>query len=138
MNPKEEQIHLTGGEISYLADRRLFSIVVAPTKISAVEAAEFKTTIRAMAKAQEQPIYVIFDIRKIKGFSKDGRDYFAHDPKPMGRSAAILVGLGISRIVANFMLGLNKPPYPIKAFSNREKALDWLEAQRKKIDPDFS
>ncbi|EJF54345.1 hypothetical protein SapgrDRAFT_2689 [Saprospira grandis DSM 2844] len=138
MNPKDKQIDLKGGQISYIVDRCLFSISVAPTKISAVEAAEFKTTIRAMAKAQEQPIYALFDIRKIKGFTKDGRDYFANDPKPMGRSAAILVGLGISRIVANFMLGMNKPPYPIKAFSNREKALNWLESQRKKIDPDYS
>ncbi|WCL81917.1 STAS/SEC14 domain-containing protein [Saprospira sp. CCB-QB6] len=138
IDPKQETIDLVGGVVHYISDRRLFSLTIKPTKISAVEAAEFKMTIRAMAAAQGQPIYALFDIRKIKGFTKDGRDYFAHDPNPMGRSAAILVGFGISRIVANFMLGLNKPPYPIKAFSNREKALDWLEAQREKLDSDFS
>ncbi|WCL81918.1 STAS/SEC14 domain-containing protein [Saprospira sp. CCB-QB6] len=115
------QIDLAPGLIEFLPERRLVVITIKPVKINAEDVELLKSTARKLINVHQQLMYILFDIRKIKGFTKDGRDAFSKDKTPMGRSAGILVGFGISRIVANFMLGLNKPPYPIRAFRIRKK-----------------
>jgi hypothetical protein len=42
---------------------------------------------------------------------------------------AFLVESSVSRVVANFALGLNRPPFPVKMFNNEEQARAWLLAR---------
>lgn len=39
---------------------------------------------------------------------------------------ALLTGSGLSRIVGSLFLSFSKPKYPIKLFTKRENAIEWL------------
>ena len=48
------------------------------------------------------------------------------------RAMAMLVNSKASRIIGNFFVGLNRPPYPTRLFTDEIVALDWLERQELK------
>lgn len=39
---------------------------------------------------------------------------------------AVVVGSPVSRVIANFFLGLNRPKYPYQVFDDPELATEWL------------
>jgi hypothetical protein len=41
-------------------------------------------------------------------------------------AVALLVGSPLSRIIGNFFMGLNKPPFPVRIFGDEAEALAWL------------
>jgi hypothetical protein len=45
-------------------------------------------------------------------------------------STALLAGSAATRMVANFFLGLNRGPIPVRMFTSEADAVDWLRAQR--------
>ncbi len=71
---------------------------------------------------------VLLDIRLIKGIDRDARAYFASRESSVRTSAiALLVHSPLSRVVANFFLGLNKMPMPIHLFPDEGEAIEWLK-----------
>ncbi|MCH2042976.1 MAG: STAS/SEC14 domain-containing protein [Saprospiraceae bacterium] len=78
-----------------------------------------------------QKLYIVSDLFGIKGTEKNARK-FALDTEFVNKVGAIafVTGSGASKIIANFVLRLNKMPYPSKMFTDRDKAIAWLKAQR--------
>ncbi|MFC2154943.1 STAS/SEC14 domain-containing protein [Acidobacteriota bacterium] len=74
--------------------------------------------------------YVICaDINNIKSVTKEARD-FSGDEREINKSLlamALITVSPISRVIGNLFMGLNKPPYPAKLFSDKEKAIEWLK-----------
>ena len=110
----------------YWAPSGIVTMYLNPIELDLASAQEIKWTMRDMADLRDAPIYTIFDVRKIKRFTKEARDFFSHDPSPRTKAAAIIVGSGFSKLAANFMLGLNRPKFPMKAFNSEEKAEAFL------------
>jgi hypothetical protein len=76
----------------------------------------------------EQPIPILLDIRKIKSITREARELAREDAQSGKYTAsAFLVNDSISKFIAGIALGFNRPKIPLKVFTNRDKALDWLK-----------
>ena len=63
---------------------------------------------------------------------KAARDFLASTEGTMGvKAAAMMLDSAFSSFLGNFYLSVNKPPMPVRIFTNTEAALKWL---RKYID----
>ncbi len=81
---------------------------------------------RALAGPGLRP-YLI-DIREVHAVRREVRLEFVRPELKQNISArALLVKSPVSRVIASFFLGLNRPPWPMKVFSARHEALGWLE-----------
>lgn len=75
---------------------------------------------------KKRPLYV--DISKIKSVSREARTYFTSEEAVKRINVcAMKVDPPISKVIGNFFLGINKPPYPIKQFTSEDKAIRWLQ-----------
>lgn len=71
---------------------------------------------------------VLVDIRKSKGASKECRALFASDEASRIQSAcALIIESPLSSLVGNFFLGLNKPKFPLRLFTDISEARKWLQ-----------
>jgi hypothetical protein len=69
----------------------------------------------------------IVDIRNVVGVSKEVRAMAKTDLISKNHEAfALIVGSSLSRLIANFFLGINKPKVPIRMFEDSLKAKEWL------------
>ena len=65
---------------------------------------------------------------KIKSMPRDSRVYLSgEEAKKTAIALALVTETSLSKIIGNFLLGLNKPSYPIKMFTSQEKAKQWLK-----------
>lgn len=76
---------------------------------------------------------IIIDARFVKSISKEARDHFSLKNRASRTMAfAIIVDSPLSRIIANFFIGLNKPAVPVRLFTDEETALKWCRQLKKK------
>ena len=58
---------------------------------------------------------------------REARAFFASDEyMRVCSQTALVVGSPVSRVIASFFVGLNRPKYPHKIFDDSELALGWL------------
>lgn len=96
----------------------------------AIDTINFISNICKKTKKKKHP--VIVDIRQVKNLTRDARNYFSGEEAHKYVTAlAILVGSPVSRILGNFFMGMNKPLYPVKLFTDEEKAIKWLKNKRR-------
>ena len=59
---------------------------------------------------------------------RDARAFFASEEymTRLSCQTALVVGSPVSRVIANFFVGLNRPSYPHKVFDDAERAITWL------------
>ncbi len=76
-----------------------------------------------------QPQYpMIVDTTLAKSITKEARDYFSMKGRESKVLAfAILVNSPLSKIIANFFMGLNKPRVPVKLFTDEKLAVEWCK-----------
>jgi len=79
----------------------------------------------------KEPIYFLSDMRAVKGMSKEARKVTAADAKDANfHAVAALINSGVSKILGNFVIRLNKHEHPVKMFTNEAEAIAWLKKQR--------
>ena len=72
---------------------------------------------------------LIIDTTEIKSIAKEARDYFSmKDRGSKVMVLAIIIKSPLSKIIANFFMGLNKPVVPVKLFTDEETAIDWCKS----------
>ncbi|AFC22827.1 hypothetical protein SGRA_0082 [Saprospira grandis str. Lewin] len=54
---------------------------------------------------------------------KEGRKDFAAKEEPLAVVCALWVKSPLSKLLGNFLLGINKPVFPAAVFKQKEKAL---------------
>jgi hypothetical protein len=70
----------------------------------------------------------LVDIRRIQSVSHEARRYYGQkEAAKLFCAQALLVESPLSRVIGNFMLGLNKTLFPIKLFTDEDAALAWLK-----------
>lgn len=79
---------------------------------------------------------LLIDFKNMKSQTKESRDYYAKDPEhgKTHSAAALVVNSALTRMIANFFLGMNKAAKPVRLFDDRESAIQWLkslEAQKR-------
>ena len=68
----------------------------------------------------------LFDIRKVKGSTKEARDYMANEGNELVLASAMMVSSPVLRMMANFYIMVNKPKNPTRMFTDEESAHEWL------------
>jgi len=78
---------------------------------------------------QRRPLLV--DIRYMKSFDRAARVYYSSAETAQTITAlALLVESPLSRLLANFFMGLNKVQVPTRLFTAEDKAVEWLKGFR--------
>jgi len=116
----------TKTEIITLREDGIVHCVAKPEAyITLEDAQENIQAISKIAKGIKSPVLV--DIRKSSGASKEARKYFSSPEVATVQSAvAMLIDSGFSKLMGNFFIGLNKPLFPLKLFTNMDEAIKWL------------
>jgi hypothetical protein len=113
---------------SFRVDRDgIIRITVKPdAEVSLADAMENVSAINSVGSDGKK--LVLVDMRPLRSMSREARQFMAGDAvAQVARAQALLIDSGFSRIIGNFMLGLNKPPYPTRMFTAEERALEWLK-----------
>ena len=81
----------------------------------------------SMRLSNAKRIPVLADMGRIKSMPRESRAYLSgEEAKKTAIALALVTETPISKIVGNFLLGLNKPSYPIKMFTTLQDAQQWL------------
>ncbi|QDH81230.1 STAS/SEC14 domain-containing protein [Echinicola soli] len=74
-----------------------------------------------------KPAYLMVDISKVKGISSECRDLFcSKDAAKVQHAVGMVSTSSMGRMIGNFFLGFNRPPFPIRIFADHSEALSWL------------
>jgi hypothetical protein len=101
-----------------------------PNAVLDIEQARGATVaMNEVGKGIARPLFV--DFTNMKSQTKECRDYYSKNPDHIKTysAIAILISNPLSRVFANFFIGLNKPLKPTRLFDDRAKAIEWLKAQ---------
>ena len=72
---------------------------------------------------------VLVDMRQMSKIDRAARDHFTNSPGEVS-AVGLLVGSAVSKMIANFMIGMQKMPYPVRMFTDESVALEWLDDNR--------
>jgi AmiR/NasT family two-component response regulator len=74
------------------------------------------------------PSAILVDGRKVVEWTRDARKWqIENEDARQKKVVAMVIGSPVQKIILNFFMILNKPAVPIKIFTNKEDALDWLK-----------
>ncbi|MCB0847966.1 MAG: hypothetical protein KDE26_32150, partial [Bacteroidetes bacterium] len=82
-----------------------------------------------LTKGRRVPLFS--DIRNMLSVSPETRTY-TNSEEVVGSFTAVgmLVGNVFSRVIGSFIVGINRPSYPVRLFTDEDKALEWLKRYR--------
>jgi len=111
----------------WLRDDGIVQIVIFPN--AAEGQADAQTNVATCFRVGgERRRPVLVDVRQMKGFEREARVYYSSEETAQIITAlGLLVGSPLSRVLANFFLGLNRVRVPTKLFISEEKAVEWLK-----------
>lgn len=115
---------------TYDAKRKIvMSVTTENAELTIDDARASTDAIKKLTGNIPRPLFV--DFSKIKSQTKQCRDYYTRDPQHLQTytAVAMLVNNAVSRVLANFFLGINKSPKPTQVFDDEAKAMAWLETQ---------
>lgn len=77
----------------------------------------------------ENAVPVLIDMSAIGSQDREARAIYAGD-EALGftRCCAIVIGSPVARVIGSFFLGLNRPRYPTRLFTDLDDAEAWLMA----------
>jgi hypothetical protein len=82
----------------------------------------------SMRLSNGKKIPVLADMGSIKSMSRESRVYLSgEEAKKTATALALVTKTPIGKIIGNFLLGLNRPSYPIKMFTSPLEAKQWLK-----------
>ena len=59
---------------------------------------------------------------------RESRNYASgKEVSKITEAMALLIKSPVSKVLGNIFLGINKPPYPTKLFTDKEEAIKWLK-----------
>ena len=76
-------------------------------------------------------VFLLLDLRATVTISREAREYYAGPVNAkIVRATAMLINSSVGRIIGNFILRVNRPPFPFRLFSARESAEAWFHELR--------
>jgi len=79
----------------------------------------------------------LLDARTATKISREAREYYTGPVNAeVVRATAMLIGSSVGKIIGNFMLRVNRPPFPFRLFSDEHAADAWLLEFRSANDRD--
>jgi len=75
-----------------------------------------------------KPTGFLSDNRNLKRFEADVRIFAQENVHKFANKFGFIVESGISSFLTNMFIYLNKPSIPLKAFTNKQDAIQWLHS----------
>jgi hypothetical protein len=96
-------------------------------KDAIVDEEDARLIIEYAKKLTPVPLPTLVLARNVRRLTHQARSLFA-DSNQNSRTAkvAIVVESPLSRVIANFFLGLNRPDFPTRLFNDEAEAREWL------------
>lgn len=77
----------------------------------------------------KQGVLLCVDMTNLIGISRDARVMVSNEGMTaVHKAVAMIVRTPLANLVASFFLGINKPKFPIKSFTDSKKAMKWLQS----------
>jgi hypothetical protein len=77
--------------------------------------------------AGRRPIPVLVDMREVRSQTREARQHFAGpEAQKVTLAVALLIGSPVSRVLANFYLGVRPPRIPTQLFTDEAEAVTWV------------
>lgn len=113
-------------KISYI-EELYFDVIVFPNvDMFAPDVAEMVAACNKLSG--NTPRAAIVTVGEFANFNPDAREFTADPTKETATIAFAYVLSNLAqRMVANFFIRFNRPTKPVRFFSNRESAMEWLE-----------
>jgi len=127
----EKSFNLQCCKLTFRNDGILVMDMHKGTHMTVEYAKEILSTVQQEAPDTKFPVLML--AKNVKGADKEARRLFKNtDPQHPGpyhitKVCAMVVGSGISKMIGNMVIIINKPPFPAKLFSDEEKAITWLK-----------
>jgi hypothetical protein len=110
------------GSVELRADGIIHLIWTPNARIDVVDAQAAMAMVNAVCNGVEHPMLV--DMATTETVTRDARAVWA---TPCAASRIALLGSSpVDRVVANFFLGIHRPPCPTHFFTSRSEATSWL------------
>jgi hypothetical protein len=101
-------------------------IWVPGAEVTLEDAREIMEAYHKLRRGRRLPLFI--DTRTMKSFARGARHLFAgEEAQGCASAAAIIVDSPVTKVLANFYLGLSKPRLPSRLFSSEDEALVWLK-----------
>lgn len=112
--------------VSIWLEHGIMNVIWKESKVS-YELAESVVKLRLqLSQKNEYPLYV--DARKIISIDARTREYLSGvEGTSQAKAAAIHVQNPVTKFLGNIFLNIDNPLRPAALFTNKQKALDWLE-----------
>ena len=130
-NTQEEILDQKTSDVGILSLRKDNIITFEPKegKIThTLEAMKYELEI-FKAWANGNKLGFITDNRKLKKFDSDVRVYAQQHLPLFCNRFALITSSGISSFLTNMFIYINRPEIPIKAFTTKEEAINWLKEE---------
>lgn len=90
------------------------------------EAKENTGAVSSFYKGKKFPLLI--DVRSIRSMELEARKHLSTNGRETSiNSFAVIVKSPLSRVIGNFLMGLNKPEIPARLFDNEQEAIHWLK-----------
>jgi hypothetical protein len=76
--------------------------------------------------------YWCYDFNGIKSYDKEARDYAEKKGQEHLYACAVILNSHIARFILNTFMILKQPKVPLKGFTEKNKAINWLNELKKK------
>lgn len=77
---------------------------------------------------RKRALRLLVDLSNCASADADARKLYSTQTAKMVSKIAFICASTLTRAIAAFFMGLNKPAYPCKMFATREEALKWLKS----------
>ena len=91
------------------------------------EAKKVTSTVTAFGRG---PVPVLVDMRQLAKADRSAREHFT-SAEAQATAVALLVGSSVSKVVANFIIGMKRMPVPTRMFTDEDAAVSWLQTSLK-------
>jgi hypothetical protein len=100
---------------------------IAGSTCGIVEALAVTDEVAAAAGGRPRPLLV--DMREMAGITREAREYFTSSSHGI-TAVALLTASAVTRMIANFFIGLRRSPVPMRMFKSEPDAVAWLTSIR--------
>ena len=74
----------------------------------------------------------LIDMTNVQTMDYAARKYIAEETGDVINAVALITNSPINRVIGNFFIGINKPTYPARIFTNQQDAIHWLQEVTRK------
>ncbi len=109
----------------------LIRAITKPIEHTLTEARETMDVYRQHTEAIGHKVRLLVDMRQLTTMSREARLlYQGEEAGAIMMGSALLIDSGISKVIGNFVMGLNKGPVRARLFTSEDQALAWLDSLR--------